>query len=197
MFFLDLICGNSVRTLMHLYRLLRVLRAQDVPPEVLRQREVKWLDMLGHWDKWMIKRFNKVKTSQINIYILWVIIFLPPFLKLNMVASRVAPFENFCVHTLKQNEGRVADCTRMRLSWRCCSLTPSLVELVLCSSERRCWLPLRFHESAAGQDVTRPSISRRTTWHIDVVRLRVGWLVTKGDDGSNLDPNAWISFFFP
>lgn len=34
--------------------------AQDVPTEVLRQREVKWLDMLSHWDKWMIKRFNKV-----------------------------------------------------------------------------------------------------------------------------------------
>ncbi|CAK6950316.1 TBC1 domain family member 10A-like [Scomber scombrus] len=33
--------------------------AQDVPTEVLRQREVKWLDMLSHWDKWMIKRFNK------------------------------------------------------------------------------------------------------------------------------------------
>ncbi|XP_067461250.1 TBC1 domain family member 10A-like [Thunnus thynnus] len=35
--------------------------AQDVPPDVLRQREVKWLDMLSHWDKWMIKRFNKVR----------------------------------------------------------------------------------------------------------------------------------------
>nr|XP_046242792.1 TBC1 domain family member 10A-like [Scatophagus argus] len=35
--------------------------AQDVPPEVLRQREVKWLDMLTHWDKWMIKRYNKVR----------------------------------------------------------------------------------------------------------------------------------------
>lgn len=35
--------------------------AQDVPPEVLRQREVKWLDMLSHWDKWMIKRYNKVR----------------------------------------------------------------------------------------------------------------------------------------
>uniref|UniRef100_A0A3Q3WR21 Rab-GAP TBC domain-containing protein n=1 Tax=Mola mola TaxID=94237 RepID=A0A3Q3WR21_MOLML len=36
-------------------------QAQDVPTEVLRQREVKWLDMLSHWDKWMIKRFNKVR----------------------------------------------------------------------------------------------------------------------------------------
>ncbi|KAM6954468.1 TBC1 domain family member 10A-like [Aplochiton taeniatus] len=35
--------------------------AQDVPPEVLRQREVKWLDMLGHWDKWMAKRHSKVR----------------------------------------------------------------------------------------------------------------------------------------
>uniref|UniRef100_H2SPF5 TBC1 domain family member 10A n=1 Tax=Takifugu rubripes TaxID=31033 RepID=H2SPF5_TAKRU len=37
------------------------LGAQDVPPEVLRQREVKWLDMLSHWDKWIMKRFNKVR----------------------------------------------------------------------------------------------------------------------------------------
>ncbi|XP_064165051.1 TBC1 domain family member 10A-like [Anguilla rostrata] len=35
--------------------------AEDVPPEVLRQREVKWLDMLNHWDKWMAKRHKKVK----------------------------------------------------------------------------------------------------------------------------------------
>ncbi|KAG7490367.1 hypothetical protein JOB18_034028 [Solea senegalensis] len=35
--------------------------AQDVPPAVLRQREVKWLDMLNHWDKWIIKRFDKVR----------------------------------------------------------------------------------------------------------------------------------------
>ncbi|XP_066544888.1 TBC1 domain family member 10A [Amia ocellicauda] len=35
--------------------------AQDVPPEVLRQREVKWLDMLNNWDKWMAKRHKKVK----------------------------------------------------------------------------------------------------------------------------------------
>ncbi|XP_068167554.1 TBC1 domain family member 10A [Antennarius striatus] len=35
--------------------------AQDVPPAVLRQREAKWLDMLSHWDKWIIKRNNKVR----------------------------------------------------------------------------------------------------------------------------------------
>ncbi|MFT7817421.1 TBC1 domain family member 10A-like [Arapaima gigas] len=33
----------------------------EVPPEVLRQREAKWLDMLSHWDKWMAKRHKKVK----------------------------------------------------------------------------------------------------------------------------------------
>ncbi|KAG9353930.1 hypothetical protein JZ751_012054 [Albula glossodonta] len=38
-----------------------LLRAEDVPPEVLRQREVKWLEMLNHWDKWMAKRHKKVK----------------------------------------------------------------------------------------------------------------------------------------
>ncbi|XP_033828803.1 TBC1 domain family member 10A-like [Periophthalmus magnuspinnatus] len=35
--------------------------AQEVPIQVIRQRELKWIDMLGHWDKWMIKRFNKVR----------------------------------------------------------------------------------------------------------------------------------------
>ncbi|KAJ7994129.1 hypothetical protein DPEC_G00262710 [Dallia pectoralis] len=35
--------------------------AQDLPPEVLRQREVKWLDMLSNWDKWMARRHNKVR----------------------------------------------------------------------------------------------------------------------------------------
>lgn len=52
-----------MHTLMGLSRLFCVRRAQDVPPEVLRQREVKWLDMLGHWNKWMIKRFNKVSNK--------------------------------------------------------------------------------------------------------------------------------------
>ncbi|XP_043102849.1 TBC1 domain family member 10A [Puntigrus tetrazona] len=35
--------------------------AQDVPLEVLRHREAKWLDMLNHWDKWIGKRFKKVR----------------------------------------------------------------------------------------------------------------------------------------
>ncbi|KAM9305062.1 TBC1 domain family member 10B [Gastrophryne carolinensis] len=32
-----------------------------VPVEVARQRELKWLDMFGHWDKWVLRRFQKVK----------------------------------------------------------------------------------------------------------------------------------------
>lgn len=35
--------------------------AQDVSPEVLRQRELKWLEMLKNWDKWINKRFKKVR----------------------------------------------------------------------------------------------------------------------------------------
>ncbi|KAI5622098.1 TBC1 domain family member 10A [Silurus asotus] len=35
--------------------------AQEVPPEVLRQRELKWLEMLKDWDKWINKRFKKVR----------------------------------------------------------------------------------------------------------------------------------------
>uniref|UniRef100_V9K9G6 TBC1 domain family member 10A n=1 Tax=Callorhinchus milii TaxID=7868 RepID=V9K9G6_CALMI len=33
----------------------------EVPPEVLRQRESKWLDMLNNWDKWMAKKHKKAK----------------------------------------------------------------------------------------------------------------------------------------
>ncbi|TRY92856.1 hypothetical protein DNTS_015609, partial [Danionella cerebrum] len=35
--------------------------AQEVSLAVLRQREAKWLDMLNHWDKWISKRFKKVR----------------------------------------------------------------------------------------------------------------------------------------
>lgn len=31
--------------------------------EVARQREVKWLDMFRHWDKWIKHRFQKVMTN--------------------------------------------------------------------------------------------------------------------------------------
>ncbi|XP_066870902.1 TBC1 domain family member 10A isoform X2 [Kogia breviceps] len=32
---------------------------EEVPLEVLRQRESKWLDMLNNWDKWMAKKHKK------------------------------------------------------------------------------------------------------------------------------------------
>lgn len=37
-----------------------VPRLEEVPLEVLRQRESKWLDMLNNWDKWMAKKHKKV-----------------------------------------------------------------------------------------------------------------------------------------
>lgn len=36
-------------------------RLEEVPLEVLRQRESKWLDMLNNWDKWMAKKHKKVR----------------------------------------------------------------------------------------------------------------------------------------
>ncbi|GAA6217035.1 TBC1 domain family member 10A-like [Lates japonicus] len=35
--------------------------AEEIPIDVLRQREAKWLDMLNSWDKWMAKKHKKVK----------------------------------------------------------------------------------------------------------------------------------------
>lgn len=35
-------------------------REKEVRVEVSRQREVKWLDMFHHWDKWIKHRFQKV-----------------------------------------------------------------------------------------------------------------------------------------
>lgn len=40
---------------------LCLLRAEEVPIAVLRQREAKWLEMLNSWDKWMAKKHNKVR----------------------------------------------------------------------------------------------------------------------------------------
>ncbi|XP_065520566.1 LOW QUALITY PROTEIN: TBC1 domain family member 10B-like, partial [Lathamus discolor] len=34
---------------------------RPVPLDVGRQRELKWLEMLKHWDKWVLKRYQKVK----------------------------------------------------------------------------------------------------------------------------------------
>uniref|UniRef100_A0A8C7E805 TBC1 domain family member 10A n=1 Tax=Nothoprocta perdicaria TaxID=30464 RepID=A0A8C7E805_NOTPE len=36
-------------------------REMEVPLEVLRQRESKWLDMLNNWDKWMAKKHKKIR----------------------------------------------------------------------------------------------------------------------------------------
>ncbi|KAK1328377.1 hypothetical protein QTO34_011950 [Cnephaeus nilssonii] len=36
-------------------------RLEEVPLEVLRQRESKWLDMLNNWDKWMAKKHKKIR----------------------------------------------------------------------------------------------------------------------------------------
>ena len=40
-------------------------RASTVPVTVLRKRELKWLDMLENWEKWMSKRFKKVYQPNI------------------------------------------------------------------------------------------------------------------------------------
>ncbi|XP_073416648.1 uncharacterized protein [Dendrobates tinctorius] len=32
-----------------------------IPVEIARQRELKWLDMFSNWDKWLTRRFQKVK----------------------------------------------------------------------------------------------------------------------------------------
>ena len=36
---------------------------RSLPTEVLRKRELKWLDMFENWEKWMTKRFKKVRTE--------------------------------------------------------------------------------------------------------------------------------------
>ncbi|XP_066433312.1 TBC1 domain family member 10B-like [Eleutherodactylus coqui] len=32
-----------------------------IPVEIARQRELKWLEMFSNWDKWLLRRFQKVK----------------------------------------------------------------------------------------------------------------------------------------
>lgn len=41
-------------------------RLEEVPLEVLRQRESKWLDMLNNWDKWMAKKHKKVSAHLLS-----------------------------------------------------------------------------------------------------------------------------------
>uniref|UniRef100_A0A8B9P939 Rab-GAP TBC domain-containing protein n=1 Tax=Apteryx owenii TaxID=8824 RepID=A0A8B9P939_APTOW len=36
-------------------------RESSVPVDVARQRELKWLEMFAHWDKWLSRRYQKVK----------------------------------------------------------------------------------------------------------------------------------------
>lgn len=45
----------------HLIPCPLIHRLEEVPLEVLRQRESKWLDMLNNWDKWMAKKHKKVR----------------------------------------------------------------------------------------------------------------------------------------
>uniref|UniRef100_A0A8B9PE58 Rab-GAP TBC domain-containing protein n=1 Tax=Apteryx owenii TaxID=8824 RepID=A0A8B9PE58_APTOW len=33
----------------------------SVPVDVARQRELKWLEMFAHWDKWLSRRYQKVR----------------------------------------------------------------------------------------------------------------------------------------
>lgn len=35
-------------------------RESRLPVDVIRDRELKWIDMLENWEKWMSKRFKKV-----------------------------------------------------------------------------------------------------------------------------------------
>jgi len=51
----------------------------DIPPEVLRQREAKWLDMLNSWDKWMAKKTQEGWTNR-PVYPQVLIFFLNKFL---------------------------------------------------------------------------------------------------------------------
>ena len=39
---------------------VHLFRDERIPVAVLRRREVKWLEMLENWEKWMSKRFRKV-----------------------------------------------------------------------------------------------------------------------------------------
>lgn len=51
--------------------LLLLHRLEEVPLEVLRQRESKWLDMLNNWDKWMAKKHKKVRGLTLGLSGRW------------------------------------------------------------------------------------------------------------------------------
>lgn len=46
---------------------LLIHRLEEVPLEVLRQRESKWLDMFNNWDKWMAKKHKKVRGLALGL----------------------------------------------------------------------------------------------------------------------------------
>ncbi|XP_036849361.2 TBC1 domain family member 10A isoform X4 [Manis javanica] len=52
-------CPRLLQPLLWLMCLHHLL--EEVPLEVLRQRESKWLDMLNNWDKWMAKKHKKIR----------------------------------------------------------------------------------------------------------------------------------------
>jgi hypothetical protein len=53
--------------LTHLIPWPLIHRLEEVPLEVLRQRESKWLDMLNNWDKWMAKKHKKVRDLALGL----------------------------------------------------------------------------------------------------------------------------------
>lgn len=44
--------------------------AEEIPIDVLRQREAKWLEMLSSWDKWMAKKHKKVCFKNLKLELL-------------------------------------------------------------------------------------------------------------------------------
>lgn len=48
----------------------KFFRERRIPSEVLRKRELKWLDMFENWEKWMSKRFKKVIMFCIVFFII-------------------------------------------------------------------------------------------------------------------------------
>lgn len=59
--------GSSLLLLTHLMSCPLIHRLEEVPLEVLRQRESKWLDMLNNWDKWMAKKHKKVRGLALGL----------------------------------------------------------------------------------------------------------------------------------
>ncbi len=71
-------------------------RQHVTPLEVLRKREVKWLDMLENWEKWMSKRFKKVNSFYCVKILLRALELIPNRLLLTFFET-VLSYE-FCSH---------------------------------------------------------------------------------------------------